>query len=445
MSEPKSPPTDHTSVDPSNGQPDGAVESVRPPAAPQVHPDPHTALAAAAARAEPLPMRPQRYVPPRGSLETVDWAERKPKSMFSFLFNKLFIVTVFLPTVLSAIYFGWIASDVYVSESRFVVRTPQRSQQPTLVGALLQGSGFNRAQDDAFTVHDYILSRDALKELDEKLKVRDAYAAQSVDVFNRFPGPLGEDNFESLYKYYSKHAAVEYDVNSSITTLRVSAYSAQTALDINASLLAMGEKLVNQINDRGRQDLIQYAQSEVTGAEAKAKAAALALASYRNTRAVFDPDRQSALQLQQVSKLQDELIATKIQLAQIQALSPQNPQIATLQKRAKGLEQEMANEMAKVAGGGTNSFSNKATEFERLQLERTFADRQVASALASLENARNEARRKQLYLERIVQPNLPDYALEPRRLRSVLATLVLGLIAWGIASMLLSGVKEHQA
>ena len=37
-------------------------------------------------------------------------------------------------------------------------------------------------------------------------------------------------------------------------------------------------------------------------------AAALALAQYRNKGAVFDPERQSALQLQQVSKLQDELM-----------------------------------------------------------------------------------------------------------------------------------------
>jgi capsular polysaccharide transport system permease protein len=101
--------------------------------------------------------------------------------------------------------------------------------------------------------------------------------------------------------------------------------------------------------------------------------------------------------------------------------------------------------MAKVAGGGNNTFANKAADFERLTLERAFADRQVASALASLEAARNEARRKQLYLERIVQPNLPDYALEPRRARNVLATFILGLVAFGVMSMLLSGVKEHQA
>ena len=52
--------------------------------------------------------------------------------------------------------------------------------------------------------------------------------------------------------------------------------------------------------------------------------------------------------------------------------------------------------------------------------------------------------RQQAYLERIAQPSLPDVAQEPRRLRSVLATFVLGLVAWGILAMLLAGVREHQ-
>ncbi|MBL8303436.1 MAG: hypothetical protein JNM26_11755 [Ideonella sp.] len=100
--------------------------------------------------------------------------------------------------------------------------------------------------------------------------------------------------------------------------------------------------------------------------------------------------------------------------------------------------------MGKVAGGGNNSFTDKAAEFERLQLERSFAERQVASAMTSLEAARSEARRQTLYLERIVQPNTPDEALEPRRLRSMLATFVVGLVAWGVLSMLVAGIREHR-
>jgi capsular polysaccharide transport system permease protein len=81
--------------------------------------------------------------------------------------------------------------------------------------------------------------------------------------------------------------------------------------------------------------------------------------------------------------------------------------------------------------------------FDRLTLEKGFADRQLGSALASLETARSEAQRKQLYLERLVQPNLPDMAVEPRRIRSTLTVLALGLVLWGVLSLVVSSVKEH--
>lgn len=371
----------------------------------------------------------------------VDVVSRGPARVF---FNKIFLLTVLLPTVLSIVYYGFVASDVYVSESRFVVRTPQRAQQTSVIGALLQGTGFQRAQDDSFSVHDFMASRDALKALDDKLQLKAAFSNPALDPLSRFPGPLSEETFEELFKHYTKHVKVAYDQASSITTLTVRAYTAEDAYRINSELLAMGETLVNQINERGQRDLVRFAAAEVAEAEAKAKAAAVAVANYRSRRAVFDPERQSALQLQQVTKLQDEVISAKLQLAQLRALSPANPQIPTLERRVRGLETEMAREMAKVAGGGSESFAEKATDFERLQLERTFADRQVASALTNLETARSEARRQQLYLERIVQPNTPDEAIEPRRLRAILATYLVGLVCWGVFSMLLAGIKEHR-
>lgn len=185
-----------------------------------------------------------------------------------------------------------------------------------------------------------------------------------------------------------------------------------------------------------------FAQSEVATAEAKARAAALALSSYRNKKGVFDPEKQSALQLQQISKLQDELIAAKTQLAQVRSVTHNNPQLPVLQKRIDVLQAEISVETAKVAGGD-RSLSGQAAEYERLALERSFADKQLAAALASLEQARNEAQRKQLYLERIVQPSLPDYPVEPKRLRSIVSTFAVGMICWGILTMLIAGVREH--
>mgnify|MGYP000034610180 FL=1 len=364
------------------------------------------------------------------------------RSKFGFLVkNKILWLTVIVPTILACIYYGVIASDVYISESRFVVRSPQRQTQ-TGLGALLQSTGFSRSQDDTYSVHDFVMSRDALKELDEQLGVRRAYSSKDADFINRFPGLDWDDSFESFYKYYQKRVGVDYDTASSISILTVRAFTAEDAKRINDLLLKMGERLVNNLNDRSRQDLIKFATQEVTTAKTNATAAALALSSFRTAQTIFDPDRQSAIQLQGVAKLQEELFATEAQLNQIRQVSPKNPQVASLANRVASLRNTIANETSKVAGGGT-SLTSKSANFERLVLEKSFADKQFASTLASLESARSEAERKQLYLERLVQPNLPDKALEPRRIRSIFMVFAVGLIAWGVVSLLVASVKEH--
>ncbi len=358
--------------------------------------------------------------------------------------NWLFVFTVVLPTSLAVAYYGFIASDIYISESRFVVRSPQKQQSNGLLGSIMQEAGFSRAVEDTYTVHDYILSRDAMYRLNDILKIKDAYSKSSIDFINRFPTLLMKDSFEDFHEYYQKYIKVDSDVKTSISVLRVSAFSAQEARRINELLLTMSEGLINKLNERARNDLIQFASVEVKIAEQNARNASLALSNYRSKQSVFDPEKQSALQLQQIAKLQDELIAVKTQLSQVKAFTPDNPQLPMLQKRVESLNKEIATESAKVTSASEGSLSSKASAYERLVLERAFADKQLATAMAALENARNEAQRQQLYLERLAQPNLPDIAVEPKRIKGVFATLMLGLIAMGVLSMFLAGVREHQ-
>ena len=371
-------------------------------------------------------------------------APAKPPSRLRRMLRRidgLFIIAVLLPTLAAGVYFGAIASDVYISESRFLVRNPTRPQLSG-IGALLQGTAFSRAQDDTYSVHDFIRSRDALREVDNKLAFRSLYSDESQDYFNRFPGVDPDDSFEALHRYYQKQVGIDYDTVSSITILRVRAFSAVDALRINEMLLEMGERLVNNMNSRSRRDLIEVAENEVQLAEARSKAAAGALSAFRSDRSVLDPDRQGAIQLQGVARLREELLNAETQLSQVKQVSPENPQIGSLQQRVDVLRKAIGEENATVLGKGGGLVS-KSPVYDRLVLERAFADRQLAAAMTALDTARNEAQRKQLYLERLVQPNLPDKAVEPRRIRSVLTTFVLGLVVWGVLSLVLAGVREH--
>ncbi|WP_175957927.1 hypothetical protein [Burkholderia sp. BCC0405] len=355
--------------------------------------------------------------------------------------NRLFALTVVLPTAIATLYYGLLASDVYVSESRFVVRSPQRQSQTSLVGMLLQGTGFSRAQDDTYPVIDYIQSRDALTELNHGNYIADAYGNHGdfVSRFHRF----FDDSFEALWKYYGKHVvSVEFDSASSITTLQVRAYTAKDAAQINESLLALSERLINRMNQRAANDTVSFAQQQVDIAAAKSKDTAASLAAYRNSYAVFDPERQSALQLQQVAGLQSQLYAAQSQLLQLEAIAPKNPQIPVLRTNIAALQKQIEGTTGGVVGS-KNSLSDKAARYARLQLDAQFAEKQLASALTNLENAKAEAEKKQLYLERLVQPNTPDVAIEPKRLKSIFEVFALGMITWGVLSLLLAGVREH--
>ncbi|WP_410211977.1 capsule biosynthesis protein [Aquirhabdus sp.] len=357
--------------------------------------------------------------------------------------NTLLAVVVILPTLVSIVYYGLIASDVYISTSEYVVRSPQKQQSSSGIGALLQGAGFSKAADDVYAVHDYMLSRDAMFTLDRSLGLKKIYGNKDIDIFNRYAALSSEKSSESLYKYYSKKVTIDLDTVSSISTLEVRAYTAEDAWRINEQLIELSETLVNKMNERGRIDAIRSAQQEVDAARQSAVSAAKALSVYRNNQGIFDTDKQSALQLEQVAKLQDQLVTTITQLNQVKSLAPKNPQIPVLENQKATLLNEIAKQTSGVSGG-QRSLSTKSPEYDQLQFNYDVAGKQLAASLATLELAKNDSQRKQLYVERIVQPNKPDKAMEPRRIRNVFATFALGSIVWFVLSMLIAGVREHQ-
>lgn len=355
--------------------------------------------------------------------------------------NRLFFVFVALPTVLAVGYFGFFASDVFISESKFVVRSPEKPAVSGL-GVALAGAGFSAAGQEAYAAKVFVESRDALKAINKGGAFEQAYTRPHVWFVERFDPWNINTSFEQLYKYYLGKVKVESDVTTSISTLTVRAYTAQDARRINEQLLRMSEDTVNRMNERGRADMIKFALVEVNETKDQARSAGLALAAYRNRNGVVDPELQATAQLEMISKLQDELIAARTQVNQLRQFTPQNPQIPAIENRIGTLQEEIRKQSSSLTGDD-NSLASNSPEYQRLFLENEYADKQLAAALSSLQEARNEARRQQVYVQRIAEPNLPDAPIEPRRLRGILATLALGLVAWGIASMLVAGVKEH--
>lgn len=358
--------------------------------------------------------------------------------------DRIFVATVVIPTILAIVYFGLVASDVYISESRFVVRTPQRSDAAGGgLTALLQTTGFGRATDDTYSVHDYVQSRDASNELASTMRLRDVYMSRDIDVFNRFGSLDWDTSLEAFNLYYQGKVDIEFDPTTSITVLTVRAFTAKDARDINERLVQMSERLLNQMNERSRRDLVETAEREVRVAETKNLDVTQRLTEYRSQGNLLDPAGEAGIALARVGRLRDELLAAEGQLDQLRRLSPANPQIAALSAHVDALRRQIGTESAAVTGKA-GSLNAKSGPLGRLQLEKEFADRTLQAALSQLDSARSEAARKHLYLERLVQPNLPDRAMEPRRIRGILTVFGLGMIAWGVVAMLVAIVREHR-
>ena len=137
--------------------------------------------------------------------------------------NPWFWAIVGLPTLAAGVYYFAIASDLYLSEAKFIVRSPKQVQTSS-IGALIQSTGLARAVDDTAVVEDFIMSRDAVRRLERENDLRALFSRPEGDLVTRFPGILMRSDFEALFRRYDHFVSIETDHTSGVTALRAKAY-----------------------------------------------------------------------------------------------------------------------------------------------------------------------------------------------------------------------------
>lgn len=369
--------------------------------------------------------------------------QARPSVWMKFRKHRWFALVVVLPTGLAILYYGIFASDMYVSESRFVIKSPnQKQQQFSTLANLIQTSGLSSGQEQTNEVLDYVRSRDALKGLQRQTDVKALFQSSRADFFSRYPAPFVRDRFENLYKYYDHMVDTRIDHDTETAVLTVKAFTPKDAHDINARLLDLSEGLVNRLNDRAQSRAISEAQRRVDQAEARLRAARVSLRSYRNDNSLLDPAKQATGVLDISNRLISEQAALRAQLQTIQQVAPANPSIPALQDRIAALGAQIAKQNGRAVGTDSG-IATKLAQYENLAVEQEFATQMVNAANTSLEQARSEAQRQQFYLERVVDPNMPDLALLPKRLLQTLTVLAASILIYLIGWMLIVGILEH--
>ncbi|MCE2565403.1 capsule biosynthesis protein [Komagataeibacter sp. FNDCF1] len=354
--------------------------------------------------------------------------------------HKYLIIFVFFPTFLIFLYLTLLATPQYVSEAHFIVRG-NSSQSGISISSILQPSSEGSPTENAFVVQDYMESRDAASLLLRQEQLLDIYSRPEADFIARYSRSLFSGEFEHFYRYYKHHISVKQSSETHISILKVRTFRAADSQKVARALLDAGEELINQINQRQRENLIRVSAAEVNDAQAKLDNINQKLAQYRNVAALIDPLTQSGPMLNFVNNLRNTLTSTQMKLNQLQKFAPASPLIPGYQHQVDILTDQIEKSQSNLTGS-RQSLVPKITGYEDLMLQRNIQQRILISNVGSLEMAKQQADQNKIYVDEIDRPNAADWPAYPMNIL-VLAIALFGFfVLYSIGKLLLNMWKS---
>lgn len=355
-----------------------------------------------------------------------------------------FALLVLLPAVTTSWYLWVRAADQYASTLGFSVRKENVSSAVELLGGFTNITGSSSADTDI--LYDYMHSQKLVSEIDASLNLRRIWSRPQNDPIFAFSAP---GSIESLMEYWSRQVRVTYDNSTRLIEIRVLAFDPADAQAIATQLFDKSTAMINRLNDTARADASQFALGERDKAEQRLKAARAAITEFRNRTQTIDPAsdmrNQSGLLANLQTQLAEALIDSDMLAASTQNANARGDHAAM---RIKVIEGRIAAERAKLglgqSGATTEVFATLVGEFERLTVDREFAETAFRAAQMAYEAAQADARRQTLYLAAHIAPTLAETAQFPQR-RVILGTVILFLfLAWAIAAMVYYSLRDRR-
>jgi capsular polysaccharide transport system permease protein len=354
-----------------------------------------------------------------------------------------FVVFVLLPVAVAAVYYFIIAADQYVAEFRFALRTvePARAE----VGGILQGPvAPSPVGVDSYAVVQYLGSRDVIDELGKTIDLRGMFSRPEADWFARLELPV---SIEELVRYWKSQVDAFYDMTNGTIVVRARAFKPDDALQLAQAILSAAEQLVNDLSARARRDTLRNAEKEVHRAERRLKSALARLREFRDREGIIDPRKTADATQALAGRIREEIVRAETELATVKHyMRADAPSVRMLEARIQSLQTQLRSvesEVTDAEKSRSEVLSHVMGSYERLESERTFAEKAYQHALEALDRARMNADRQQVYVAGFVQPSLPEEPLYPRRLRSVGIILFLCCAVWLIGAFAVQTVREH--
>ena len=354
-----------------------------------------------------------------------------------------FVLVVFIPASLAAVYYFFVAADQYVAEFRFALRTvePVRGE----VAGILQGSvAPSPVGVDSYAVVQYLGSRDVIDDLGKTLDLREMFSRPEADWLARLQLPV---SIEELVRYWKGQVDAFYDITNGTIVVRARAFTPDDALRLAQAILASAEQLVNDLSARARRDTLSNSEKEVHRTERRLKTALARLREFRDREGIIDPRKTADATQALAGRIRDEIVRTDTELSTVKHyMRADAPSVRMLEARVQSLQAQLRSVESQVTDtekSQSEVLSRVMGAYERLESERSFAERAYQHALEALDRARMNADRQQVYIAGFVQPSLPEEALYPRRFRSVGIALFLCCAVWLIGAFTVQTVREH--
>ena len=388
-----------------------AKPAPKPAAKPAPKPAKSAAKPAAKPAAQPLP-KPRPPAPPA----------RRQRRHWGILFS--FLILVLAPLGVAAYYLWTQAQDQYASSVAFTVRREEAPSAVDLLGGLSNLSSASSSDSDV--LFEFIQSHELVRKIDDRLGLRDLYSAPfaSDPVFALVP----EASIEELLDYWRRMVRISYAPGTGLIEVQVLSFDADSAKRIAEEIFAASSEMINALSAIAREDAMRYAREELNAALDQLSAARQALTAFRSRNQIVNPDADIQVQMGLLGSLQQMLGRELIDYDLLRETAREDdPRVVQAERRIAAIRERIREERLKFGSGGsqeeTGDYAEVVAEFERLTVEREFAENKYTSALSNFDAAQANAQRQSRYLAAFVRPTLAESAEYPRR------ELILGLVA----------------
>ena len=349
-----------------------------------------------------------------------------------------------LGAALSVLYWGLYASDRYISEAHVIIQSTEISSGQSFDLGSLLGNVSAGNQPDQLLMRDYLLSVDMLKKLDAQLHLRDHYSEPTHDLLSRL-WFLNGPSMEKFYSYYLDRVSIEYDDYAGVLVIKTQAFDPGTARAIAAALVKDGEQFMDSLARTLAQNQVDFLGQQIGDIGKATRAARQALLDYQNRHGLVSPQATTENLAGIVNSMEAQLVNYKTtRAAMLGYLMPDSANIVELDLQIAALEKQIATEKAKLAAPKGKTLNSTVEEYQRLEMEASFSQELYKTALTTLEKGRFEAARTLKKMSVLQAPTLPEFPLEPRRIYNSALSLMLILLAAGIAKLLAAIIRDHK-